>query len=184
MKMTMEIQTPLTTAKGSSSRAVITKDGEEYLWKTTAQTRTPWIPSNLTDPDSNSLDFCFHPTPEIAEFVAAVEAEALAIVTRDTKTYLGVAGLSEDETRFKFMSSLKSSARGAANFKTRGRFGHLRFWNAEGEPLKDPTVFAADARYQIVVKLSSLWVSEKGSFGLSFDLQHLQIYQDQCPFKA
>ena len=183
MKMTMEIQTPLTTAKGSSSRAVITKDGEEYLWKTTAQTRTPWIPSNLTDPDSNILDFCFHPTPEIRDFIGAVEAEALAIVSRDSKTYLGVAGLSEDEVRFKFMSCLKSSARGAANFKTRGRFGHLRFWNADGEPLKDPT-FANDARYQFVVRVSSLWVSEKGSFGLSFDLQHLQIYQERCPFKA
>ena len=181
MKMTMEIQQPLTTAKGSK-RAVITKGGEEYLWKTTAQTKTPWIPSNLTDPDSNILDFCFHPTPEIRDFIGAVEAEALAIVTRDTKTYLGVA-LSEDETRFKFMSSLKSSARGAANFKTRGRFGHLRFWNAEGEPLKDP-MFANDARYQFVVRVSSLWVSEKGSFGLSFDLQHLQIYQERCPFKA
>ena len=83
----MDIQQPLTTAKGGSKRAVITKGGEEYLWKTTAQTRTPWIPSNLTDPDSNILDFCFHPTPEIRDFIGAVEAEALAIVTRDTKTY-------------------------------------------------------------------------------------------------
>jgi hypothetical protein len=183
MKMTMEIQTPLTTAKGSK-RGVVTRGGEDYLWKTTAQTKTPWIPSNLTDPESNCLDFCFTPTPEIAEFVAAAEAEALATVTRDTKTYLGVAGLDEDEVRFKFMSSLKSSARGAANFKTRGRIGHLRFWDGDGEPLKDVTVFAADARYQFVVRVSSLWVSEKGSFGLSFDLQHLQIYQERCPFKA
>ena len=182
MKMTMEIQTLLTTAKGSK-RAVITKGGEEYLWKTTAQTKTPWQPSNLTDPGSNILDFCFHPTPEIAEFVTAAEEEALAIIFRDTKTYLGVASLSEDEVRFKFMSNLKTSARGAANFKTRGRFGHLRFWDAEGEPLKDPTVFASDARYQFVVKVSSLWVGEKGTFGLAFDLQHLQIYQDRCPFK-
>ena len=183
MKMTMEIATPLATAKGTK-RAVISKAGQDYVWKTTEQTKTPWIPSNLTDPESNSLDFCFTPTPEIAEFVAAAEAEALATVTRDTKTYLGVAGLDEDEVRFKFMSNLKTSARGAANFKTRGRFGHLRFWDADGEPLKDVTVFAADARYQFVVRVSSLWVSEKGSFGLSFDLQHLQIYQDQCPFKA
>ena len=137
----------------------------------------------MTDPESNSLDFCFTITPEIAEFVAAAEEEALAIIIKDTKTYLGVASLSEDEVRFKFMSNLKTSARGAANFKTRGRFGHLRFWDAEGEPLKDPTVFASDSRYQFVVKVSSLWVSGKGSFGLTFDLQHLQIYQDRCPFK-
>ena len=182
MKMTMEITTPLATAKGGSKRAVITKGGEEYLWKTTEQTKTPWQPSNLSDPESNILDFCFAPTPEIAKFVAAVEEEALEIVIKDPETYLGTS-LSEEEVRFKFMSDLKTSTRGAANFKTRGRFGHLRFWDAEGEPLKDPTVFASDSRYQFVVKVSSLWVSGKGSFGLTFDLQHLQIYQDRCPFK-
>ena len=180
--MTMEIGAPLTTAKGSK-RAVITKGGEEYLWKTTERTKTPWQPSNLTDPESNIMDFCFIPTPEIAKYVAAVEEEALGVVAKDTKTYLGAARLSEEEVRAKFVSNLKTSARGAANFKTRGRFGHLRFWDAKGQPLKDPTVFASDFQYQFVVKTSSLWVGEKGSFGLSFDLQHLQIYQDECPFK-
>ena len=183
MKMTMEIQTPLLGAKGSK-RGVITKGGEDYLWKTTAQTKTPWQPSNLQEPESNCLDFCFTPTPEIAEFVTQVEEEALAIVTRNPKTYLGAAGLDEDEVRFRFMSSLKSSARGAPNFKTRGRIGHLKLWDADGESLKDMTVFASDARYQFVVRVSSLWISQKGNFGLSFDLQHLQIYQERCPFKA
>ena len=182
MKMTMEIATPLATAKGAK-RAVITKGGEEYLWKTSERTRTPWQPSNLTDPESNILDYCFTPTPEIARFVAAVEEEALAIVAKDPKTYLGSARLSEEEIRAKFVSNLKTSARGAANFKTRGRFGHLRFWNAKGQPLKDPTVFASDSQYQFALKVSSLWVGEKG-FGLAFDLQHLQIYQDECPFKT
>ncbi len=68
------------------------------------------------------------------------------------------------------------------------QYGNIRRIKAgedgDGEPLKDVTVFASDARYQFVVKVSSLWVSEKGSFGLSFDLQHLQIYQERCPFKA
>ena len=85
--MTIEIATPLTTAKGSK-RAVVTKGGEEYLWKTTERTKVPWAPSNLQDPESNILDFCFVPTPEITEFVAAVEEEALAIVAKDPKTYL------------------------------------------------------------------------------------------------
>ena len=179
--MTMEIGAPLATAKGSK-RAVVTKGGEEYLWKTTERTKTPWQPSNLTDPESNILDYCFTPTPEIAEFVAAVEEEALEIVAKDTKTYLGAARLSEEEVRAKFVSNLKTSTRGTANFKTRGRFGHMRLWDAKEQPLKDPTVFG-DSQYQFVVKVSSLWVGEKGSFGLSFDLQHLQIYQDECPFK-
>ena len=51
------------------------------------------------------------------------------------------------------------------------------------QPMKDPTVFASDSQYQFVVKASSLWVGQK-TFGLSFDLQHLQIYQDECPFKT
>jgi hypothetical protein len=181
--MTMEIQTPLLGAK-NSKRGVITKGGEDYLWKTTEQTKTPWQPSNLQDPESNCLDFCFTPTSEIGQFVHQVEEEALAIVTRNTKTYLGVAGLDEDEVRCRFMSSLKSSARGAPNFKTRGRIGHLRFWDGDGQSLKDMTVFASDARYQFVVRVSSLWISQKGNFGLSFDLQHLQVYQERCPFKA
>ena len=88
MKMTMEIATPLAAAKGSK-RAVVTKGGEEYLWKTTERTKTPWQPSNLTDPESNILDFCFTPTPEIDQFVAMVEGEALEIVAKDPKTYLG-----------------------------------------------------------------------------------------------
>jgi len=180
MKMTMELATPLATAKGSK-RAVITKGGEEYLWKTTEQTKTPWLPSNLTDPESNTLDFCFTPTPEIAEWVAAVEGEALEIVTRDPKTYMG-AQLSPEEVQAKFVSVLKTSARGSPNFKTRGRFGHLRFWDAKGQPLKDPTVFANDSQYQFVVKASSLWVGNQ-TWGLAFDLQDLQIFTTTCPFK-
>ena len=178
----MEISVPLATAKGSK-RAVITKSGEEFLWKTSEQTKTPWQPSNLTDPESNILDFCFTPTPEIAEFVAAVEGEALEIVAKDPKTYLGAADLCPEAVQERFVSVLKTSAKGAPNFKTRGRFGHLRFWDSKGQPMKDPTVFAADSRYQFVVKVSSLWVGTKG-WGLSFDLQHLQIYQNECPFKT
>ena len=60
----------------------------------------------------------------------------------------------------------------------------MRFWDGKGKPLPDPTVFSNDFLYQFVVKVSSLWVGEKGSWGLAFDLQHLQIYQDDCPFKA
>ena len=180
MKMTMEIATPLVTAKGSK-RAVITNGGEEYQWKTTEQTKTPWIPSNLTEPESNSLDFCFIPTPEIAKFVATVEEEALGIVIKDPKTYLSSAKLSEEEIRAKFVSSLKTSARGTANFKTRGRFGHLRIWDANGQPLKDPA-FASDSRYQFVVKVSSLWVGNE-TWGLAFDLQDLQLFTTACPFK-
>ena len=183
MKMTMEIATPLATASGGSKRAVITKGGTDYQWKTTEKTKTPWLPSNLADPESNVLDFCFTPTPEIATWVAAVEAEALGIVAKDPKTYLGSAKLGEDEVRETFVSNLKMSARGSANFKTRGRFGHMRFWDGKGKPLPDPTVFSSDFLCQFVVKVSSLWVGEKGSWGLAFDLQHLQIYQDDCPFK-
>ena len=180
MKMTMEIATPLTTARGSK-RAVITKGGEEYLWKTTERTRTPWQPSNLTDPESNLLDFCFIPTQEIAEFVAAVEEEALAIVANDPKTYLGVQ-VSPEEIHERFVSVLKTSARGVPNFKTRGRFGHMKFWDAKGQPLKDQSVFASDNQYQFVVKVSSLWTGLKG-FGLAFDIQDIQLFQSSCPFK-
>ena len=184
MKMTMEIATPLAAAKGAYKRAIITKGGLDYQWKTTEKTKTPWLPSNLADPESNVLDFCFTPTPEIATWVAAVEAEALGIVAKDPKTYLGSAKLGEDEVRETFVSNLKTSARGSANFKTRGRFGNMRFWDGKGKPLPDPTVFSSDFLYQFVVKVSSLWVGEKGSWGLAFDLQHLQIYQDDCPFKV
>jgi len=180
MKMTMEIATPLTTARGSN-RAVITKGGEEYLWKTTERTRTPWQPSNLTDPESNLLDFCFIPTQEIAEFVAAVEEEALAIIAKDPKTYLGMQ-VSPEEIHERFVSVLKTSARGVPNFKTRGRFGHMKFWDAKGQPLKDQSVFASDTQYQFVVKVSSLWTGLKG-FGLAFDIQDIQLFQSSCPFK-
>ena len=160
---------------------MITKGGEDYLWKTTERTRTPWPPSNLTDPESNSLDFCFTPTQEIVDWVTAVEEEALAIVAKDPKAYLGSAK-HEDEVRATFVSSLKTSARGAANFKTRGKFGHLRFWDAKSQPMKDPATFAGGCEYQFVVRASSTWIGQK-SWGLSFDLQHLQIFQDDCPFK-
>jgi len=81
----------------------------------------------------------------------------------------------------RFVSILKTRARGAPNFKTKGRCGHLKFWEAKWQRLKDPSVFASDNRYQFVVKVSSLCVGEK--FGNAFDLQHLQIFQEARPFK-
>ena len=143
---------------------------------------TPWQPSNFNDSESNILDFCFTPTPEIDQFVAMVEGEVLEIVAKDPKTYLG-AQLSPGEVRERFVSVLKTSARGVPNFKTRGRFGHMKFWDAKGQPLKDQSVFTSDNQYQFVVKVSSLWVGQAG-FGLAFDIQDLQLFQASCPFKS
>ena len=90
--------------------------------------------------------------------------------------------LTPEEVKAKFISNLKTSSMGASNFKTKGRFGSVKFWNEKQQPIKDPTVFPGDNRYQFVVKATALWINNQ-NFGIAFDLQHVQVFADQCPFK-
>ena len=81
--MAIQIEAPTVNNRGSK-RAAISRGGAEYSWKTKEQTSTPWSPSNFNDPESNILDFCWTPTPEIIEFVTNLEAEVIAAIAGDS----------------------------------------------------------------------------------------------------
>ena len=67
----------------------------------------PWQPNSF-DPDPNTLDFWFKPTPEILEFLANLEAEVLSQVSNDSELYFG-ARMAPEKVRASFQSNLKKS---------------------------------------------------------------------------
>ena len=82
--MAITIGPKIQSANGSW-RAALQKDGLDLEWKAEELTTMPWQPSSF-DPDSNTLDFCFKPTPEILEFLANLEGELLAQVTKGSES--------------------------------------------------------------------------------------------------
>ena len=85
----------------------------------------PWQP-NSYDPDSNTLDFFFKHTAELLSFLANLEAEVLAQVSKDSELCVAARTAPEKMTS-SFQSSLKTSQKGMEHFKCRGRHATIKF---------------------------------------------------------
>ena len=140
-------------------------------WKAEETTMMPWQPNSF-DPDSNTLDFCFKPTPEMLHFLANLETEVLAQVTKDRELYLG-AGATPEKVRATFQSNLKMSQKGMEHLKCKGRYANLKFWDKNSKPTPPPTIWGSDDQYQL--RATGLWFNDKG-WGVGYDLKHLKIF--------
>ena len=136
---------PRVQSANGSWRAGLQKDGFDLEWKAEELTTMPWQPTSF-DPDSNTLDFCFKPTAELLSFVANLEAEVLARVTKDHELYLG-AGATPEKVRGTLQSNLKTSQKGMENFKCKGRYANIKFWDKNSKPTPAPTVWGSDDRH-------------------------------------
>ena len=141
----------------------------------------PWEPSSF-DPDSNTLDFCFKPTAELLSFVANLGAEVLALVTKDRELYLG-AGATPEKVRATFQSNLKTSQKGMEDFRCKGRYANIKFWDKNSKPTPAPTVWASDDQYQLVLRATAVWFNDKGR-GIAYDLRHLKVVASESPFRS
>ena len=109
---------PKVQSANGSWRATLHEDGVDLEWKAEELTTMPWQPNSF-DPDSNTLDFCFKPTPSLLHVLANLKAEVLAQVTKDHELYLG-AGATPEKVRATFQSSLKTSQKEMGTFKCKG----------------------------------------------------------------
>ena len=113
-------------------------------------------------------------------FLANLEAEVLAHVTKNSELYFG-SRMAPEKVRGCFQSNLKTSQKGMDNFKCKGRDSNIRFWDQNSKPMKEPAVWGSDDRYQLVIRATGLWFNDKG-WGIGFDLRHLRIFSIECPF--
>ena len=171
--MTISICELKASANGSS-RAALHQDGRDLEWKASVKTSMPWQP-NSYDVDSNTLDFCFRPTPELTAFVDELEGEVVVQVAKDAERYFGKP-LAAD-----VVSALKTSNMGCQHFKCKGHYSNIKFWDKGQKPMKKPTVWSSDNMYRFVVRAGGLWFNDHG-WGISYDLRHLQVFARDCPF--
>ena len=177
--MTITICEPTYTANGLSQRAVLQDNGEDVEWKALVKTTMPWNP-NSYDESSSTLDFSFRPTAELTAFVTDLESDVVQQVAKDTNTFFGKT-ISPEEIRSMFQSSLRTTARGTDHFKCKGRYSNIKFWDKNQKPTKEPTIWGSDDEYKLVIRAGAIWFNDK-SWGISFDLRHLQIFDTDCPF--
>ena len=177
--MAIELGAKKPTASGGSSRCAIQKDGADLEWKASVQTAMPWQP-NSYDSDSNTLDFCFKPSPELVSFVSELEAAVVAQVSKDPKAYFG-ENLSPAAVQALFQSNLRTSQQGAEYFKAKARCSNIAFWDKDGKPMNEPTVWGREDEYLFVVRATAVWFGSKG-WGIACDLKHLQVFSNKCPF--
>jgi hypothetical protein len=177
--MTTTICEPKASANGST-RAALQQNGQDVEWKALVKTSMPWQP-NSYDIDSNTLDFCFRPTAELIAFVSSLEAEILTQVAKEAEKYFG-SPRTPGAVQSTFQSALKISQKGTEHFKCKGRYSNIKFWDKNQKPTKEPTVWGSDDEYKIVLRAGALWFNDKGGWGISYDLRHLQIFAADCPF--
>lgn len=177
--MAIELGAKKPTASGGSSRCAIQKEGADVEWKASVQTAMPWQP-NSYDPDSNTLDFCFKPTPELASWVSELEAAVVAEVSKDSEKYFG-ENLAPEAVKALFQSNLRTSQHGSEYFKCKGRYASIGFWDKDGKPTVEPTVWGREDKYLFAVRATAAWFGSKG-WGIACDLRHLQVFANKCPF--
>ena len=170
----------LKASANGSSRAALQQDGHDLEWKASVKTSMPWQP-NSYDIDSNTLDFCFRPTPELTAFVEALEAEVVAQVAKDSEKYFGKP-LAPDVVKATLQSALKVSNKGTEHFKCKGRYSGIKFWDRKQQPTKEPTVWGSGDEYKLVLRAGAVWFNDKVGWGISYDLRHLQVFAADCPF--
>ena len=169
----------LKDSANGSSRAVLQKNGQDVEWKATQKTTLAWQP-NSYDESSNTLDFCFRPNAQLTAFVSELEAEIGAQVAKDAEKYFGLP-LAPDVVQATFQSALKVSSKGCEHFRCKGRYSNIKFWDRSQKPMKEPSVWSADDEYKFVLRAGAVWFNDK-SWGISYDLRHLQIFASDCPF--
>ena len=177
--MTITICELKASAIGSTWRAALQQNGCDVEWKATARTTMPWQP-NSHDPDSNTLNFCFRPTAELIAWVSDLEADIVQQVANNSEIYFGKQ-LAADAVRATFQTALKVSNKGTEHFQAKGRYSNIKFWDKNQKPMKEPTVWNGDDEYKFVIRAGAVWLSDK-SWGISYDLRHLQIFAGDCPF--
>ena len=176
--MAIEIGANIQSANGST-RHVLQKDGVDVEWKARVQTTMPWQPSSY-DETSNTLDFCFKPTAELLAWILELEAEVQRQVSEDSKKFFDqpwAPGI----IKKRFQSCLKTSQKGTEHFKCKGRYANIKFWDKNGHPTKEPTVWNSDDRYLFLIAAKAVWVND-GGWGIAYDLRHLQTFAAACPF--
>ena len=176
--MTTSICELKASANGSAC-AVLQQNGSDVEWKASQKTSMPWQP-NSYDIDSNTLDFCFRPTPELVAFVSELEAEIVAQVAKEAGKYFGKP-LAPDVVKATFQSALRVSNKGAEYCRCKGRYSSIKFWDKSQKPTKEPAVWNSDDEYKFVVRAGAIWFNGSG-WGISYDLRHLQIFSRDCPF--
>ena len=112
-------------------------------------------------------------------FVVELEAEILKQVSKDPKAYFG-ENLAPDAVKAMFQSSLRTSQQGTEHHKCKGRYSNIGFWDSDSKPTNEPTVWQREDKYLFVVKATAVWFGTKGSWGISYDLKHLQIFANKC----
>ncbi len=166
-------------AANGSSRAALQQNGSDVEWKASQKTSMPWQP-NSYDIDSNTLDFCFRPTPELLAWISGLEAEVVAQVAKNSQTFFG-RPLEPDAVRATMQSALKISNKGTEHFKCKGRYSSIKFWDRNQKPTQQPTVWGSDDEYKYAVRAGAVWFNSNG-WGISYDLRHLQVFSRDCPF--
>jgi hypothetical protein len=167
------------SAIGSSSRAALQENACDVEWKATEKMKMPWQPSSW-DLESNTLDFCFKPTAELTAWVFDLETDIVQQVANNSEIYFAKP-LALDVVKATFQSALKISAKGTEYFKCKGRYSNIKFWDKHLKPTNQPTVWSGDDEFKFVLRAAAIWLNEK-SWGISFDLRHLQIFDTDCPF--
>ena len=178
--MAIELGAKKPTASGGSSRCALQKDGADVEWKATEQLVMPWQP-NSYDADSNTLDFCLKPSPELASWVSELEAAVVAQVSKDPKSYFSGENLSPEAVESLFQSNIRTSQQGVEYFKAKGRFSNIGCWDGDGKQMNEPTIWGREDKYLFVVRATAAWFGSKG-WGIACDLRHLQVFANKCQF--
>ena len=142
-------------------------------------------PSPYGSEEGRRLPLCLEPNEAAAADLETLEKDVKSQLTQRSLGDAKIFGryLTASDVEARFVSCLKTSARGNSFIKLKVDLSRVRFWDAEQQPLEEPGDLAS-RECKVRAELKQVWLMS-GQCGLLLEVTDLMLKEQlpqQCPF--
>ncbi|CAE7913387.1 pfh1 [Symbiodinium necroappetens] len=154
-------------------------------WQFQEWTRILWHPSPYGSEEARRISLCLEPNEAAVADLKALEEDVKRQLTRRSLDDAKIFGrhLAASDVEARFVSCLKTSARGNSFIKLKVDLSRVNFWDAEQQPLEEPGNLAG-RECKLRAELKQVWLMS-GQCGLLVEVTDLMLKEElprQCPF--
>ena len=154
-------------------------------WQPQEWMRILWHPSPYGSEEARRLPLCLEPNEAAVADLETLEKDVKSQLTQRSLGDAKIFGryLTASDVEARFVSCLKTSARGNSFIKLKVDLSRVRFWDAEQQPLEEPGDLAGRA-CKVRTELKQVWLMS-GQCGLLLEVTDLMLKEQlpqQCPF--
>ena len=171
------------SGKGTKQIPLRCKDG--LLRFQPGPLRVLWEPQAYQDPTATRVPICFEVTPEVEQYIKALDSWVVQKLAADSQTYFGQP-MALEQVQDRYTSPLKTTNKGYRHLKAKmnvtGR-GAARFWSPNAQKPGSPPEDWTNCAVEPILEIRGVWFLGK-EVGLLVELTDALVTENvvACPF--